>query len=201
MDIKLNNIISFSLAEDTEESREGAIENAKLVKDTFPNWQANFYLPQNTSESTASAISEQENCNVLLVSDDVKVKPCFWRYIPLVENQSVSSVVFRDVNNRINKFDFDMVNEWNNSAYQFHSIKNFDEKGSDIIYPYHWGLKIHGPINTQWLYHYLTKEELFNNIEDYHEDMMLFSFHRGFNFLFAEHILSNQELTENNKND
>lgn len=193
METQLKNIISFTLGEDTEETRQGAMRNAELVSLTFPGWEANFYLPQSIDEAVASSIGSHDNCNVFLVSDEVKAKPCYWRYFPLSNTDSVSSVIVRDVKNTLNDHDFNMVSEWIESPYQFHCIKNFEEKESLIVYPYHWGVKIHGPINTNWLLNYLAKEDLFNERDDYHEDMMLFSFHQGFHFLFVEHILPELE--------
>jgi len=183
------NVVSFCVWEKNEEMEQGAIENAKTLAKTFPGWHGYFYMYKDVDESVSNAISEQENCSVFLVSDDVTLNGVFWRYIPLSDVDTVSSVISRDPKARICDNDYKMVSEWIHSPYQFHLIKNESEKEEPIIYPYHWGVKLHGPINTVWLYHYLTKEDLFKSMEDYHHDIMLFSFYQGFHFLFANHIL------------
>jgi len=187
------NVVSFCIPERNEAVENQAIENAKLISEVFPEWKGYFYIKHDVDESVVKTIAEQPNCSAFVLDKDVVVDGSFWQYIPLTESNEVSAFVSRDCRELVTKDDYDLVCEWLKTPQQFFCIREHQDPEMSPIKPFQWGARIHGPVNTMWLFHYLSQSEFLRSHPEYPKDSMLISFYNGFNFLFEDKILSEEE--------
>ena len=177
-------VISFSLPEADELKIRAAIENAKLVSTVFPGWRAHFLVSESLDQETKDAISAEENCFVYEVKEDTQAAKEAWTFLPLGQPESVSAVISRESDTVLTQRDYAAVEAWMDSPVQFHTIRDCEEDRGLPINAKFFGAKLHGPINTVWLLHFLhnVNKDGVVVISD-----LLNRFYGGFHFLFMEH--------------
>jgi hypothetical protein len=187
------NVVSFCIPERNEVLEDNAIENAKLLSKVFPEWKGYFYIKSDVDESVVKAISEQPNCSAFVLDSEVRIDSDFWQYVPLTEGHEVSAFVSRDCNELITDHDYSLVSQWLDTPQQFFCIRESKDPEESPIRRFHWGGRLNGPVNTMWLFYYLSQSEFLTKNPDYPKDSMLISFYNGFRFLFVEFILTEEE--------
>jgi len=132
-------IISFSLWGNDSMYLNGAIENAKLRSEIYPDWICRYYVdikvPKNIKESLRKFGSEIIEMN----SKSNGYAGLFWRFL-VTRDDNVSIFIVRDTDSRINMREACAVREWEQSDKTFHSMRD---------HPYHnvnvlggmWGAK------------------------------------------------------------
>lgn len=177
-------VISFALPEADEFMIHGAIENAKLVSTVFPGWRAHFFVAASIDQEVKDALSAEEACFVYEVNNESEAAIEAWAFLPMGQPDSVSAVIVRDCDSTLTERDFYAVEAWINSPVQFHTVRDCEEDRGLPVNPKMFGVKLHGPINTIWLLHFLhnLNQEGVVNISD-----LLNRFYGGFSFLFLEH--------------
>lgn len=184
------NVVSFCIPERNEAIEDQAIENAKILSEVFPDWKGYFYIKHDVDESVIKTIAEQPNCSAFVLDEAVVIDGSYWQYIPLTESNEVSAFISRDCRELITKEDYVQACEWLKSPQQFFCVREAEDLEVAPIRPFHWGARIHGPVNTMWLFHYLSQSEFLQSHPEYPKEAMLLSFYNGFSFLF-EDIISN----------
>jgi len=175
-ELEHNNVISFCITDDNAETHQVAIENAKLVSKLLPEWEGHFYVYSDLSSEIKDALSSQENCSVYMIEEKAQTNKDIWSFMPLGQPNSISTLVSRDCNVLLTEDDVIAIKAWLDSPYQF-SVKATEE-GLNIK---SFCAKLHGPVNTIWLIHYLHTL----NPEGEMETNELFDrFYGAFNFLF-----------------
>jgi hypothetical protein len=137
---KLNDmkIISFSLYGSSELYLCGALENARLANELFPNWQAVFYVGDSVPRDTKAELIKL-GATLIEIHDQENSSAMFWRYQAL-RITGVEKVIFRDADSRLTGREKTAVSEWENSGVSLHIIRD---------HPFHtipmlggmWGLK------------------------------------------------------------
>lgn len=151
-------VVSFSLWGNKPIYNQGAIENAKLLRDIYPGWEAWFYIHPKTDNSVIETIRSIDNCKVFLDSD--KEYGMFLRFKPMLDN-NVNIFISRDCDSRINYKERTAVKHWiDKSNKQFHCMR--DNKQYHSFPPVMggmWGAKRNGLINLSFLYSYIIKRD------------------------------------------
>ncbi len=126
------NIVSYSVWGTDPLYLNGAIANAKLVPDMYKGFTARFYCDES---SPASFIDELKGLQAQVVLMQNKGEPytwegLFWRFLAFEET---GIVLIRDIDSRITSREVSAVNEWLNSTYQFHTMRDHIEHSMPIL--------------------------------------------------------------------
>lgn len=158
-------VVSFSLWGNKSIYNQGAIENAKLLHEIYPGWEAWFYIHPDTDEYVIQSIKSIDNCKVII--DDSKAYGMCLRFKPML-NPDVQIFISRDCDSRINYKEQSAVNYWlKNSSKQFHCMR--DNKKYHSYPPVMggmWGAKRNGIINLNYIYNIITKMDTEKYFDD-----------------------------------
>ena len=128
----MKKIISFSLWGDNPTYTQGAIRNAELAKEIYPDWVCRYYIGRSTPQQTIDTLSSFDNTEVIVMDVDGDWTGMFWRFYPAGE-QDVDVVIIRDCDSRLNNREKDAVNEWLNSDKGFHIMRDHPYHKTEIL--------------------------------------------------------------------
>jgi hypothetical protein len=128
----MKKIISFSLWGDNPTYTQGAIRNAELAKEIYPDWVCRYYIGRSTPQQTIDTLSSFDNTEVIVMDVDGDWTGMFWRFYPAGE-QDVDVVIIRDCDSRLNNREKDAVNEWLNSDKGFHIMRDHPYHTTEIL--------------------------------------------------------------------
>jgi len=130
----MKKVFSFSLWGNNPTYCIGAIKNAELIKNFFPDFECWFYIhldsvPNNTIEQLNSI----SNVKLFFKTGDLNIiKPMMWRFEP-IDNPEVEIMMSRDTDTRIWEREILAVNEWLNSDKIFHIMRDHPNHGDVIL--------------------------------------------------------------------
>jgi len=130
--VNARRIVSFSLYDNIPLYSLGAIENAKLMKDIYPDWVMYVYHGLEVDPDVISSLLEL-GCVTTLCSHVINRPPeplsgislCgkFWRFMALAE-PGIELAIFRDSDSRINVREKAAVMEWIDSGKALHTMRD-----------------------------------------------------------------------------
>ena len=135
----MKKIISFSLWGDNPVYNVGAIRNAELAKDIYPDWVCRYYYGTSTLESTIEKLKGFDNVELINMGVEGDWAGMFWRFYPASDND-VDVVIVRDCDSRLNQREKGAVDEWLNSDKGFHIMRDHPAHGTEILGGM-WGAK------------------------------------------------------------
>ena len=113
--------ISFSLWGDKPIYNVGAIRNAELSKEIYPDWKMVVYYDNTVPKST---IEKLISLNVLTIDmTNSNIFGCFWRFL-ISDNQDCEYSIFRDCDSRISLREKLSVDEWIKSNKTIHIMRD-----------------------------------------------------------------------------
>lgn len=119
----------------------GAIHNAILAKDIYPDWICRFYIEEKTQ---LIRILTDLNCEVFCIKEiDFtygNVHPVTYRFLAL-EDPLVDRAIFRDTDSRVTDRERVAVKAWLESGKDFHRMKEWDHLNDPPIMSGAWGAK------------------------------------------------------------
>lgn len=128
----MKKIISFCLWGNNPKYTTGAIENAKLAKEIYPNWIPRFYV----GTSTDKAIVEQLkvlNSEVVQMPEQGNWSGMFWRFYP-ASDKDVDIMISRDCDSRLNFREKAAVDYWlNETDKEFHIMRDHPAHSAAIM--------------------------------------------------------------------
>lgn len=134
----MRKIVSFSLWGDNPKYTIGAIKNASLMKDIYPDWECKIYCDQKVPEEITNNLTSTgvkvERLNI--VGD--------WTFATQrfkVLDEDCDVAVFRDTDSRISKREFFAVEEWLKSDKSLHIMKDHPHHNGFPILAGMWGMK------------------------------------------------------------
>lgn len=135
----MNKVISFSLWGDNPIYNVGAIRNAELAKQIYPEWTCWYYVGTNTPTETIEKLKSFDNTKVIEMGVVGDWTGMFWRFYPASEND-VDVFISRDSDSRVDLREKSAVDEWLSSDKKVHIMRD---------HPYHqtfmlggmWGAK------------------------------------------------------------
>lgn len=117
-------IISFSLWGNESMYTVGAIRNAELAKEIYPDWICRFYVGDDVNEDIIGKLKSFDNTEVIvMVEEKNDWQGMFWRFY-VIDNGDVDYVIFRDTDSRLTIREKEAVNEWIGSGRYFHIMRD-----------------------------------------------------------------------------
>ena len=105
-------IISYSLWGNNPIYTIGAISNAKLAQEIYPDWISRFYVDASTVPSNIiEELKKYNNVQIVYMPDNIGWSGSLWRFYPAVEDD-VSVMISRDCDSRLNLREKACVNYW-----------------------------------------------------------------------------------------
>lgn len=121
----MKKIISYSLWGDTPLYTVGAISNAKMAQEIYPDWICRFYIHTPTVPKwTVDELKKQPNVEIVFYEDDVGWGGMLHRFYPATED-GVSVMISRDTDSRLSIREKVCVDDWLfNSNKKVHTIRD-----------------------------------------------------------------------------
>ena len=110
----------------------GALRNADLAMEFYPDWECWFYCAKDTPEKILTQLEKKKNCKIIRFDEPGQWKFAVKRFTAISE-KDVERVIFRDCDSRFTKREVAAVNEWIESGKVLHVMKD---------HPYHGGFPI-----------------------------------------------------------
>jgi len=132
-------IISFSLWGQDPKYTVGAIRNAELASELYPDWTCRFYCAASVPFQIIYQLEDFKNVEIFHRDDWGDWTSMFWRFEPASED-TVDIMISRDTDSRLSLREKAAVVEWESSSFGFHIMRD---------HPYHkykilggmWGAK------------------------------------------------------------
>jgi hypothetical protein len=131
-------VISFSLWGNDPKYTGGAIENAKLVSEIYPGWEAHFYLGMDVGEETERALCDL-GAKTERVNEPIDWTSTFWRF-NIVYDDDVDVFISRDADSRLNNREATAVQAWMVSDKTLHIMRDHPAHLTEILAGM-WGAK------------------------------------------------------------
>lgn len=135
----MKKIISFSLWGNDPKYCVGAIKNATLRNEIYPNWICRFYVHKDVSKETVLALKNIEGTEVIISSELADWTFTTERF-KAIDDEDVSHVIFRDADSRLNRREAEAVSEWIEQDNIIHIMRDHPYHGSFAILAGMWGI-------------------------------------------------------------
>jgi len=119
----MKKIIAFALWGDNPKYTIGAIKNANLSKEFYPDWISRFYVHKDVVISIINEIKSAQNTEISIVNETPDWKSMFWRFLPVFDNDT-ECFICRDCDSRLSDREVAAVNEWSNSDKLVHIMRD-----------------------------------------------------------------------------
>jgi protein O-GlcNAc transferase len=116
-------IITFSLWGTDLKYLLGAIKNAELAQSIYPGWECRFYVDALVPTSIVSELESLDNTKVISMNEIGDWRSSFWRFED-IDDEDVELMISRDTDSRLNMRERAAVDEWIDSNYGFHIMKD-----------------------------------------------------------------------------
>jgi len=121
---KARNIISFSLFGALPKYCEGAVLNAQLARELFPDWTCRFYVALDVPQQVVARLEELGAQLIKMAVEGNALHPLLWRFL-VVDDEEVDFYLIRDADSLLSDKEQAAVNHWLNSAYWFHHMRDY----------------------------------------------------------------------------
>jgi hypothetical protein len=119
----MKKIISFALWGDNPKYTTGAIKNANISKEFYPDWISRFYIHKDVDISIINEIKSIQNTEISIVNETPDWKSMFWRFLPVFDNDT-ECFICRDCDSRLSDREVAAVTEWSNSDKLVHIMRD-----------------------------------------------------------------------------
>lgn len=134
----MNKIISFSVWGQDPRFLKGAIRNIEEASRVYPDWKCRFYI-DGTVPLADAKLWNDSGAEVYKVSSKGSYHGAFWRFFPAADPE-VDVMISRDTDSRVNEREAAAVNEWIESPFGFHIIRDHPHHVQTILAGL-WGVK------------------------------------------------------------
>lgn len=135
----MKKIISFSLWGDNPKYCIGAIKNAKMRKEIYPDWICRFYIHKDVPIEYVEKLCSIEGTEVVIKNSDADWTFTTERF-KAIDDDDVERVIFRDTDSRLTLREKKAVDEWINQKTTLHVMKDHPHHGSFPILAGMWGI-------------------------------------------------------------
>jgi hypothetical protein len=123
-------VIAFSLWGYDPKYCIGAIKNANLASILYPEWVCKFYYGKNTDLDCIKQLSTFKNVELIPMSEEGNWTGMFWRFCAA---DSEDVVISRDTDSRLSLREAEAVQEWLDSPYDFHIMRDHPYHKTEIL--------------------------------------------------------------------
>lgn len=125
------NLITFSLFGDNPLYCVGAVENARLAKEIYPDWIARFYVAEDVPEEYVSQLKEYD-AEVFICRRNNSYDGLNWRFRPFLDD-CVDFWISRDCDSRLSWRERRAVDEWMQSDKSAHLMRDCHNHGYSVM--------------------------------------------------------------------
>lgn len=127
------NIVSFTLYGTSNRYLDPILINSEIFSEIYPNWKMRVFHDNSVPAEVLSVLScnQVELINVTK-KNSRKIAPKFWRFLPIFDT-NVQNLIIRDADSLISTRESQLVDEWINSEYDFHIIRDHPLHLSPIL--------------------------------------------------------------------
>ena len=137
----MKKVISFSLWGDDPKYCVGAVKNAEIAQEYYPDWICRFHIGSSTPIKYVEQINNFTNSEVVLRSEPGDWTGMFWRFLD-ASDVSVDVMISRDTDSRLNFREAVAVEEWLKSDKKFHIMRDHPYHRTEILGGM-WGVRNH----------------------------------------------------------
>jgi len=116
-------LITFSLWGQDPKYLHGAIRNAELAKEIYPDWMCRFYTGASVPFPIINNLKEMDNVEVVQKNSFGDWRSMFWRFEPASESD-VEIMISRDADSRLSIREKAAVDSWMESNKGFHIMRD-----------------------------------------------------------------------------
>lgn len=138
----LRGVVSFCLFGDDPSDIyfKGAVKNAHMYSMWHPEWDLWFYVGKSVPDKVLSQIAAQNDRVSIEVMDEPENQTStYWR-MNAIFNSDHDFILFRDVDSRPCQREKAAVEEWLESSYAFHAMRDHNYHGRQLLAGL-WGVK------------------------------------------------------------
>ena len=163
----MNGAVAFSLfGRDPQEIYYGgAIKNAEMYAKLRPEWRCIFYLGKSVPAKIAAMIEDVGNSTILRKRDFEDQRSTFWRFLA-VKDTWHDFYVFRDVDGRPGPRELAAVDDWLDSPYDFHVMRDHPRHNVPMLAGM-WGVKGKGVHDLRQVLPDALKTDYYQVDQDY----------------------------------
>lgn len=180
----MKKLITFSLWGDNPKYWSGAFANIKLVPKIYPGWTARFYIPRGSCGKCNSGLTHEftkwnhdsefvatnSKVELVFVDEPGDWRGMFWRFRPASEDD-VDVFISRDCDSRLSQREADAVQEWLDSPYLIHTIRDHPEHTAPLMGGL-WGAKQHAIPDMKELIEKWNKEDRWQTDQEFLRDVI-----------------------------
>ena len=128
----MKKVISFSLWGKDKKYTLGAIENAKLAKEYFPDWVCRYYVGGSVPGEIITNLEDMDNTEIILMGEEGDWTGMFWRFYAASDPQ-VGIMTSRDCDSRLGLREKAAVDSWLSSDKSFHIMRDHPHHATEIL--------------------------------------------------------------------
>jgi hypothetical protein len=145
----MTKVISFSLWGNNPKYTVGAIRNAEIAQEIYPNWKCYFFIGNDVSNKIIHSLKSFKNTQVFIKEVAGDWSSMFWRFETCYD-PNISVSIFRDTDSRLGNREKFAVDEWLASDKTFHIMRDHPYHGFPILGGM-WGYKHNKNYNIKQL--------------------------------------------------
>lgn len=126
----MKNVISTSLYGGDKRYFQGALYNSKLAKKYFPDWEFRVYHENGLSQDFLKQLRDEEVKTIDI--GQTHVVGSLWRFL-VYDDEDVNYFICRDLDDRLNNHDAELVKAWMETEYPFQIIRSHRGHRTEIL--------------------------------------------------------------------
>ena len=123
-------VIAFSLWGDWEKYTIGAIRNAEIASNIYPDWVCRYYVGRDVPEDILNQLQAMPNTQICPMLAESNWNGMFWRFFAA---DSDDVMVSRDVDSRLSLREKAAVDEWLDGDKDFHIMRDHPYHATEIM--------------------------------------------------------------------
>ncbi|MEQ1826627.1 MAG: hypothetical protein ABL921_11810 [Pirellula sp.] len=162
--------ISFSLWGSNHKYTGGAVQNAILANEIYPEWDCVFHVGDSTPESVLVELSQYQNVRVIETKSPGNWTSSLWRFM-LIDTGYYDAVIIRDCDSRLSYRERAAVEQWLQENRAFHVMRDHPQHATEIMAGM-WGVR-KGAINfTETIHAYPKLGDYWQVDQNYLRDVV-----------------------------
>ena len=128
----MKKVISFCLWGSTPRYTIGALKNAQLATQIYPDWTCRFYVAKCVPMSIIQNLTMMSNTELIVMNEPGDWNGMFWRFHP-ASDPSVDVMISRDTDSRLTLREKAAVDDWLASDKDFHIMRDHPAHDAPIM--------------------------------------------------------------------
>ena len=128
----MKKIISYSLWGDDPKYCVGAIKNAQIRDQFYPDWISRFYVHKDVDEKYINELKSAGNTEVVIKDEVADWTGMFWRF-EAISDCDVDIMICRDTDSRLSNREALAVRDFENSSMMFHIMRDHPHHNAFVL--------------------------------------------------------------------